>query len=90
MTPTHMDPAGFTAYTADLVDALTRPLTDEEKEPGMYVPDKHEGALMTGTYDEVQRTFEGELWSSEEGDGPPGGRRSRASTASRSARPTEG
>jgi len=48
-------------YTQKFIEALTRPLTDEEKKSGTYTPPKHEGILMSGTYDEVQKRFEGEL-----------------------------
>jgi hypothetical protein len=48
-------------YTQKFIDALTRPLTDEEQKSGTHTPSKHEGILMSGTYDEVQKRFEGEL-----------------------------
>ncbi len=48
-------------YTQKFIDALTRPLTEEEKTSGIHEPCRHEGNLMTGNYDEVQKAFEGEL-----------------------------
>jgi len=48
-------------YIPKFIDALTRPLTEDEKKSGTYVPPKHEGILMTGTYDEVQEAFKGKL-----------------------------
>ena len=48
-------------YTPKFIDTLTRPLTDEEKKSGTYTPPKHKGVLITGTYDEVQEYFQGEL-----------------------------
>ena len=51
-------PEGF---TEKFIDALTRPLTDEEQKSGTHVPPKNEGELMTGAYDEVQSSLEGKL-----------------------------
>lgn len=51
-------PGGF---IEKFIDALTRPLTDEEKRSGTYTPPKNEGELMTGSYDEVQSYLEGKL-----------------------------
>lgn len=48
-------------YTPDLIDALTIPLTDEEKWSGMYTPPQPPRICMTGTYDEVEAFFEGDL-----------------------------
>jgi len=48
-------------YIPKFIDALTSPLTEEEKKSGTYTPPKHEGILMTGTYDEVQEAFKGKL-----------------------------
>ena len=48
-------------YIPKFIDALTRPLTNEEKKSGTYTPPKHQGVLMTGTYDEIQKYYEGEL-----------------------------
>jgi hypothetical protein len=73
-------------YTQKFIDALTAPLTDNEKVSGIHEPPRNEGIFMTGTYDEVQRAFEGKLAAhpsigpvSEMTDGlpvtPPTGRR---------------
>ncbi|MBW1912343.1 MAG: hypothetical protein JRI43_04080 [Deltaproteobacteria bacterium] len=43
------------------IDQLTRSLTDEEKKSGFYEYDRHEGVLMTGTFDEVSAFLQGEL-----------------------------
>jgi len=48
-------------YTQKFIDALTNPLTENEKASGTYEPPRNEGIFITGTYDEVQRAFEGEL-----------------------------
>ncbi len=50
-------------YTQQFIDALTSPLPEDEKASGIYEPPRNEGIFMTGTYDEVQRAFEGELAS---------------------------
>ncbi|MBN1831206.1 MAG: hypothetical protein JW896_03760 [Deltaproteobacteria bacterium] len=48
-------------YTLKFIDALTRPLTQDETASGIHEPPRNEGVFMSGTYDEVQKTFEGEL-----------------------------
>lgn len=48
-------------YTRKFIDALTRPLTRDEMASGIHEPPRNEGVFMTGTYDEVQKAFEGEL-----------------------------
>ena len=48
-------------YTPKFVDALTSPLTEEEMGSGIHDPPRHEGVFMSGTYDEIQKAFEGEL-----------------------------
>ena len=48
-------------YTQKFIDALTEPLTEDEMKSGTYLPPRNEGVFMTGTYDEIQRGFEGEL-----------------------------
>ncbi len=48
-------------YTWKFIDALTRPLTRDEMASGVHKPPRNEGVFMTGTYDEVQKAFEGEL-----------------------------
>lgn len=48
-------------YTQKFIDALTSPLTENEKNSGTFEPPRNEGIFMTGTYDAVQMAFEGEL-----------------------------
>jgi hypothetical protein len=48
-------------YTQKFIDALTMPLTKDETASGIHEPQQNEGVLMTGTYDEIQKAFEGEL-----------------------------
>jgi hypothetical protein len=43
------------------LDALTKPLTDAEKRSGKYKPPASPRIAMTGTYDEVQDFFTGDL-----------------------------
>ena len=47
-------------FIPDFIDALTRPLTEEEKWSGTYTPPAPPRILATGTYDEVQEFFEGD------------------------------
>jgi hypothetical protein len=46
--------------TRKFIYALTKPLDAEEMKSGIYEPPRHEGVLMTGNYDEIQKAFEGE------------------------------
>jgi len=48
-------------FIPDFIDALTRPLTEKEKWSGIYKPPEQPRIAMTGTYDEVQAYFEGDL-----------------------------
>ena len=48
-------------FTQEFIDALIKPLSEDEKASGTFEPPRNEGIFMTGTYDEVQRAFEGEL-----------------------------
>lgn len=48
-------------FVPALIDALTRPLTDEERWSGTKTPPKQPRIAFTGTYDEVQAFFQGEL-----------------------------
>ena len=48
-------------YTQKFIDALTRPLTKEEMASGLHEPPRNEGVFMTGSYDDVQKAFEGDL-----------------------------
>jgi hypothetical protein len=48
-------------FTSKFIDALTKPLSKEEMKSGIHEPPRHEGILTTGTYDEIQKVFEGEL-----------------------------
>lgn len=43
------------------LDALTRPLTDAEKRSGKYMPPTAPRIALTGTYDQVQEFFTGDL-----------------------------
>ena len=45
----------------DFIDGLTRPLTAEEAADGTFQPPAVPRICMTGTYDEVQAYFEGDL-----------------------------
>ena len=48
-------------YAQDFIDALTVPRTEAEAASGTYKPPTPPRMLMTGTYDEVQAFFEGDL-----------------------------
>lgn len=48
-----------------IADALTRPLTEEEKSAGTVTPEIPPRIALTGTYDEIQDFFVGELGRSE-------------------------
>jgi len=48
-------------FIPDFIDALTKPLTDEEKWSGTYQSPIPPRIAMTGTYDEIQTYFEGDL-----------------------------
>jgi hypothetical protein len=50
-----------TEFIPQFIDALTRPLTEEEKKSGYHKPPKSPRIAMTGTYDEVQEYFQGDL-----------------------------
>lgn len=50
-----------TGFIPQFIDALTRPLTEKEKQTGCYKPPEPPRIAMTGTYDEVQTYFQGEL-----------------------------
>ena len=50
-----------TEFIPQFIDALTRPLTGKEKQTETYKPESAPRIAMTGTYDEVQRYFQGEL-----------------------------
>jgi len=49
----------FTEYIPQFIEALTKPLSEEEKKSGMYKPDLPPRIAMTGTYTEVQEFFSG-------------------------------
>jgi len=61
LTPPDTTLTSLREYIPEFIDALTRPLTDEEKWSGTYEPPGQPRILMTGTYDEVQSYFEGDL-----------------------------
>jgi len=48
-------------FIPDFIDQLTRPLTAEEQESGTYQPPIPPRIAMTGTYDEVQDYFMGDI-----------------------------
>ena len=50
-----------TEFIPQFIDALTRPLTEKEKKSGTYKPPKRPKVAMSGTYDEIQAFFEGDL-----------------------------
>jgi len=60
-TPPDTAISDLSEYIPELIEALTKPLTDEEKWSGMYTPPQPPRICMTGTYDEVQSFFEGDL-----------------------------
>ena len=49
----------FTEFIPQFIEALTKPLTEEEKKSGMYKPEIPPRIAMTGTYTEVQEFFQG-------------------------------
>lgn len=48
-------------FIPQFIDALTRPLTADEKKEGTYKAPAPPRIAMTGTYEEVQKYFEGDL-----------------------------
>ena len=63
-TPPDTEIAGIVdlgKYVPELIDALTRPLTAEEQQSGMYTPPQPPRITMSGTYDELITYFEGDL-----------------------------
>jgi len=60
-TPPDPRISDLSEYAQDFIDALTRPLTEEEKKSGTYVPPTPPRIAFTGTYDEVQDFFMGDL-----------------------------
>ena len=60
-TPPDTALKSVTEFIPDFIDALTRPLTEEEKKSGTYKPPVPPRIAMTGTYQEVQQYFEGDL-----------------------------
>jgi len=61
LTPPDTALASLKGYIPDFIDALTRPLIADEKWSGTYEPPTSPRILMTGTLDEVQSYFEGDL-----------------------------
>lgn len=57
-------------YMHKFIEALSSPLTEDEKKSGTYIPPDRSGVLMTGDFDEVQKAFLGELWECPQGGGP--------------------
>jgi hypothetical protein len=62
----YIPPARWTEKVANedlpkFLDALTKPLTDTEKRAGKYKPPEPPRIAMTGTYDQVQDFFTGDL-----------------------------
>ena len=60
-TPPDPGITDISEYAQDFIDALTVPRTAEEAASGIYTPLTQPRILMTGTYDEVQAYFEGDL-----------------------------
>ena len=53
-----------TEFIPEFIDALTRPLTGEEKKAGNYKPPAPPRIALTGTYAQVQEYFQGDLTAS--------------------------
>jgi len=60
-TPTDPSITDLSMYAQDFIDALTVPRTAEESASGIYKPPTPPRILMTGTYDEIQDYFMGDL-----------------------------
>ena len=60
-TPPDPRISDISKYAQDFIDALTRPRTEEEMVSGTYVPSTLPRIAFTGTYDEVQDFFMGDL-----------------------------
>ena len=60
-TPPDPGLTSIAEYAQDFIDALTKPLTAEEAASGTYKPPTPPRIMMTGTYDEIQAYFEGDL-----------------------------
>ncbi len=60
-TPPDTALKAVTEFIPRFIDALTRPLTELEKKSGTHKPPPPPRIAMTGTYDEVQAYFEGDL-----------------------------
>jgi len=61
LTPPDTAITDLSDYVPDFVDALTRPLTEKEASSGMWTPAVPPRIAMTGTLDEVQTYFQGDL-----------------------------
>ncbi|MFC1891950.1 hypothetical protein ACFLZT_06110 [Thermodesulfobacteriota bacterium] len=57
-------------FIPEFINALTRPLTEKEKESGTYKPPERSRIATTGTYREVQEYFEGDLTRFPQGKAP--------------------
>jgi hypothetical protein len=55
--------AWFNGILSDVVNALTGPLTEEEKKAGKIVPKKESRIAMTGTCEEIQDYFYEQGWT---------------------------
>jgi len=60
-TPPDTTLKSVTEFIPEFIDALTRPLTELEKKAGRYTPPPSPRITLTGTWDEVQAYFEGDL-----------------------------
>ena len=60
-TPPDTSLTSLTKYMPQFIDALTKPLTDKEKKSGIYSPPRPPRIAMTGSYNAVQKYFEGKL-----------------------------
>jgi len=60
-TPPDTALTSLNEFIPEFIDALTRPLTEKEKKSGTYKPPPPPRIAITGTYQEVQEYFEGDL-----------------------------
>jgi hypothetical protein len=60
---TDITPEQYSKIALKIIDALTKPLTDQEKKAGKIVPEKQPRIAMTGALDEVQDYFYAQHWT---------------------------
>ena len=61
LTPPDTSVTDLSEFIPDFIDALTRPLTAEDQASGTWTPPVPPRIAMTGTLDEVQTYFQGDL-----------------------------